>query len=140
MAEYMRKYRATPEGYKRSTFAQWKFNGLKGDYEIIYEKYITFLNCEKCNVLFGDKGKNKKCMDHNHITGEFRYVLCQSCNAKTQSNCAPGRSVGITFVKKKKLWKYRKQTDGITHQKMMKNKQLLLWYKFLYLIRHKFFF
>ena len=134
MPEYMRNYRATPKGKKQDRISQWKFQGLIGDYDKIYDKYLNTDKCEKCDITLEGRGNNKKCMDHNHITGEFRFILCSRCNMKSQTTKVPGRSVGITFVKKKKLWKYRKMSNGITHQKMFKNKQVLLWYKFIYLL------
>lgn len=35
-------------------------------------------NCELCGVLF--LNKKEKIADHNHITGDFRFVLCNTCN------------------------------------------------------------
>ena len=126
------EWRKTPKGKKSTIISQWKFRGLIGDYHKIYDKYLNTHKCEKCDITLEGRGNNKKCMDHNHTSGEFRFVLCQSCNMKTQTK--KQGSVGITFVKKKNLWKYRKQSDGITHQKTLKNKQVLLWYKFIYLL------
>lgn len=44
-------------------------------------------NCEICGVEF-DK-ENVKCMDHNHWTGELRYVACSSCNILIRVDPAP---------------------------------------------------
>ena len=136
--EYMRKYRNTPEGYKRSQIANWKHQGLKGDYDFIFQKYMNTSHCEKCDVLLGKKGATRKCMDHDHSTGQFRMICCQICNTKEldrkkASNNTTGHK-GITYDKKKKLWKYRKQINGKTFQKMSKCKITLLTYKFCYLL------
>ena len=131
-------WRQTPNGMKSGTLSSWRKGKLldsdNDNYEKIYERYLIATNCELCGVFLEGRGNQKKCMDHNHITELFRNVVCHNCNMKTQTNINIGRSVGITFVKKKQLWCYRKQTDGISHKKMNKNKQNLLWYKFVYLI------
>ena len=46
--------------------------------------YINTTNCEECNIelIEGRYGNNKKCLDHCHKTGEFRNVLCQTCNVR----------------------------------------------------------
>lgn len=36
-------------------------------------------NCEVCNVRFSDT--IRKCIDHDHSSGEFRYILCNRCNS-----------------------------------------------------------
>jgi hypothetical protein len=135
--EYMKKWGKTPKGLKSRTISGWKSYGLVGDYEEIYNRYLNTDNCELCGVLFQGRGNDKKCMDHNHITGEFRNICCHKCNMNKQSKQKnnPNCSVGISFVKKKQLWKYRKMTDGITYQKMNKNLQHLLWHKFVYLLK-----
>ena len=67
--------------------ANWKRRGLiETDYytyDSLYEIYLTHTNCELCNVeLTVDKKRTKttKCMDHDHSTGIFRFILCQCCN------------------------------------------------------------
>jgi hypothetical protein len=141
--EYMRKYRSTPEGKKRCVFADWKFHGLKGDYDSIYDRYIKTEYCDKCNVFLEGKGGNKKCMDHDHSSGDFRMVCCSRCNMK-QFDKSKGKNntsghKGIVFNKKKKLYQYRKQINGKTYSKRCKCKITLLSYKFCYLllINHK---
>ncbi len=67
-----------PNRLKSSRINNWKRRGIIGDLHFLYDKYINTNNCEKCNLLFIDT-KNK-CLDHNHITGEFRFVLCRNCN------------------------------------------------------------
>ena len=63
----------------------WKRRGLVSDnYMIIYDKWKNTKNCENCNVelTVGNKGSTKKCLDHSHITGEFRNILCNTCNVR----------------------------------------------------------
>ena len=84
-----------PWKYKRNqVICRWRRKGLKlkeGEtYFDIFDKWESVTNCEKCNVeLFNGKKtiSTKKTMDHCHITGKFRNVLCSGCNLKRkQSN------------------------------------------------------
>ena len=67
---------------KNNTKSQWKKRGLIGDYDEIYLRYDGTKVCDNCNVVLEGCCKNQKCMDHDHITGEFRNILCKSCNIK----------------------------------------------------------
>ena len=66
-----------------NTIFNWKRRGLielEGvySYESLYEYYISINECEVCNKKF--KNNRDRSMDHSHITGLFRWVLCRSCN------------------------------------------------------------
>ena len=81
--EKVNEYRNSPGGKKSRKISHWKANGLiSDDYEKIYEIWLNCKNCEECGIelISGQFGSNKKCMDHSHITGEFRNVLCNKCN------------------------------------------------------------
>ena len=81
----MYDYNRTPSGKKSMKISDWKFHGLIGDYDEIYDRYINCNNCEECNCEFsiiGDGVGRFKCMDHDHITGLFRNVLCNTCNLR----------------------------------------------------------
>ena len=80
--EWQKKWNKTEKGRKIQRFADWKRNGLIGDYEEIYLTYIETSVCDECNIILEGLSKQKKCMDHCHITGEFRNILCNSCNIK----------------------------------------------------------
>ena len=72
---------------KNSTISQWKNKlGLISDnYDEIYERYFNSTNCEECDCeysIHGDGVGRFKVMDHSHITGLFRNVLCQTCNVR----------------------------------------------------------
>ena len=73
-----------PKGIKKSRIADWKYKGLKAkDYNVIYNRYINTFNCDLCYIELytgKDRRTNSRCMDHNHITGEFRAVVCCKCN------------------------------------------------------------
>ena len=60
--------------YKPHELARRKF-------KLTEEEYTTLINrsqglCEVCNNPMGDK----RCIDHDHKTGEIRGVLCNKCN------------------------------------------------------------
>lgn len=63
----------------------WKQRGLNMEkFEEIYERYLTTTHCDFCEVELTDgkiRTKTTKCMDHSHITGEFRNILCCACNS-----------------------------------------------------------
>lgn len=85
--EKNRKWRVDNEekSLKSRKKGSWKRRGLNMEhFEEIYEIYMITTHCDFCEVeLTEDKiiTKTSKCMDHSHITGEFRNVLCHSCNS-----------------------------------------------------------
>jgi len=79
-------YYQTDRGKKLHRISNWKSSGLIcDDYDALYEKVINTTHCEECNVLLTidkDTTATTRCMDHDHVTGLFRNVLCLSCNVK----------------------------------------------------------
>jgi len=79
----LKKYAQTEKGKKSYRINRWKFNGVKSDnFDELYEYYINCWECENCGVelVEGNYGNNKRCLDHCHITGKFRNVICHYCN------------------------------------------------------------
>ena len=82
---YDKEHRKTEAGKKSQRISRWRNRGvINDDFNSLYEYYINCKNCEECNVelIEGNFGSNKKCLDHNHETGLFRNVVCCACNTK----------------------------------------------------------
>ena len=89
-AEYDRQHNQTPEGKKSHRINDWKQRGVKlpddyPDWSLFYdEEYMKTTKCEECGVRLteGKRTPTTKCLDHSHITGEFRNILCHACNTR----------------------------------------------------------
>ena len=84
--EKIKSYYKNPDNLKNKRIYRWKKWGIISDnFDELYEKYINTEFCELCSVeLTEDKNNSKttRCLDHDHKTGEFRNILCHSCNVK----------------------------------------------------------
>ena len=82
-----KEYYQTEAGIKRHRIAHWKsYEGMSFvdyDWDEIYITYVSTDFCNYCDVelVEGQFGSNKKCLDHNHKTGEIRGILCNTCNS-----------------------------------------------------------
>ena len=78
-----KKYKDDEEKYKKVMQWSWKRSGIIID-ENTFDYYDSINNCELCNVEFCERGgksrTNKKCLDHDHLTGHIRCVICYKCN------------------------------------------------------------
>jgi len=47
-----------------------------------YDRYEATTNCDLCNVelVGGHKSKCRKTIDHDHLSGYVRNILCNTCN------------------------------------------------------------
>ena len=77
--------------YKKNRYAtnsKYRFkiinNGLKCNHNITPEEYILIYNAQegKCAICGKSQSilKSALCIDHDHITGKFRGLLCTKCN------------------------------------------------------------
>ena len=127
---------------QKRIFKDWKYQGLIGDYEEIYERYINTTNCELCNAILEGKGGNKKCMEHNHQNGQFRNIVCHSCNIKKsdrkKSKINTSGYKNIEYCKRKNLWVYAKKVNGKRIRICRKDKIDLLCIKFAGLLLYKY--
>jgi len=75
---------------KSMRISKWKQQGiLCYDYNLLYKLYSECEKCEYCNIELKGKGRQKKCLDHDHnITDKFnvRGVLCNVCNIRDVLN------------------------------------------------------
>jgi hypothetical protein len=81
--KYMEEFRQSEIGKKANKISSWKKSGVINDnFDELYNIWKTATNCADCDVelIEGNKGCNRKCLDHDHTTGLFRDVVCHSCN------------------------------------------------------------
>ena len=78
-----KKYGQTEKGIKKRRIDCWKHSGIiSDDFDKLYERYMDTKICDNCKIILicGNRASNRKCLDHDHITGEFRNILCNTCN------------------------------------------------------------
>ena len=78
-SEYMKDYNKS----ETAKIQYWKRMGVKcDDFNALHQKYINTHNCERCGceITLGSGIKGKKHLDHDHMTGEFRNIVCGTCN------------------------------------------------------------
>ena len=84
--EKAKAYREDPDGIKSKRISHWKGRGvICDDWDVLYERYLNTEFCEDCKCKLTEDRYNTKttrCLDHDHNTGLFRNVVCNSCNIK----------------------------------------------------------
>ena len=80
--EKVKEYQKTsPIHYKNRTIKNWKYKGIiDSDYDLLFQVYNKETHCWICGIEF-DKRINRH-LDHDHDTGEPRYICCRGCNNK----------------------------------------------------------
>ena len=115
----------------------WTNRGLNmDDFDNIYDRYINTECCDLCKCSFENA---KKCMDHNHITGEFRNVVCQKCNGSMLDRALNKNNISghknLYYHNRDKVWIYKKRFNGKRYEKPFKNKIDAICYKYIMLLK-----
>ena len=131
--EQKKEYDQSENGKMVNKISNWKQQGLicdtPEDYLTIYYHWLCSTNCEKCNIQFTEGNtKYRKCMDHCHSTGQYRNILCNSCNVNNKLNNTSG-TPNITWHSGSNCWTYQRMFDGKRHNKYFKTKEEAIAYK-----------
>ena len=100
---------------------------ISNDYNAIYNRWKNSTHCENCGHNYSYW---YKCMDHCHLTGVFRNILCHSCNANDRVDNTSG-SPNIYWCKVTKRWRYDKTIMGNRILKYFKTKSEAIIFKWL---------
>jgi len=129
------------EKYKKSKkISEWKRRGLIcQNYDQVYQLYLDSTQCDTCGCKYTNK--NVKCMDHCHIKGAFRAIVCNICNAnmldqKRRKTNTTGHK-NIAYHKCTNRYVYEKRYYSKRIQKQFKTKVDALCFKYIMLLRLK---
>ena len=94
---------------KHSKRKDWKKRGMifVDDYhfDYVYNEYIYATHCDLCNKLFPNT--RDRHLDHNHITGEPRNIVCCKCNRRKKDNKKIPTNTGYDYIHKRKDKNYK---------------------------------
>tara|TARA_R110002050_G_scaffold1443_2_gene10386 strand:- start:86 stop:448 length:363 start_codon:yes stop_codon:yes gene_type:complete len=78
------KWVLTPNGKKLEKINSWKYRKIKDqDFSSLYDLYLNETHCWICGKEFiPNTMQHSKCLDHDHETGEPRFICCGYCNLK----------------------------------------------------------
>ena len=113
-----------PNGHKSRRKNDWKRRGIifNNNFDEWYARYINSNECEKCNEPY--KNFRDRCMDHDHATGEPRYILCRDCNRKTGKIINKNNTSREQYICKCKDKKYKL---GFVYKfKIRRNKEVVI--------------
>ena len=111
---------------KSDTIYNWKRRGLICDnIDEIYDRYTNATNCELCNRQFAIR----RYMDHNHQTGAFRNIVCNSCNMSDTDIIKKTKSGHQYISIFRNGFHFQKTILGIRYHKYFKTLQEAVDYK-----------
>lgn len=66
----------------RKNHREWTLRSLYGISESEFQALLAAQagKCALCSVVFTEVGRRNLCVDHDHVTGEVRGLLCRLCN------------------------------------------------------------
>ena len=139
--KYYKDYRASEKGKKSAKIGKWKFRGLKetykGQYNIIYNKYINTKYCDLCHKQF--KNSQDRHMEHSHITGEFRHICCNMCNINMPDlKMSSANKTGYRHISEDKRdgsWAFQRSYMGKKYRRVFKSKIDCLRFKFYMILK-----
>jgi hypothetical protein len=79
IAKQKKEYNQTEKGKKIHRISIWKNAGIiDEDLSAVYDYLIEQTHCMICPKKYNNL--SDKCLDHDHQTGEIRYICCRNCN------------------------------------------------------------
>ena len=77
----MNAYYKTDKGRKVAQEKSWRDHGINGMTVELYEVMVAEQHgtCAICDATVNQNG-TRLCVDHDHLTGETRGLLCHNCN------------------------------------------------------------
>ena len=79
--DYWKEYRQSDRGKQVMRINNWKQIGVKdADFTSLYNTYIKETHCWICGCEYSRP--RQRHLDHDHKTGEVRYICCMTCNIK----------------------------------------------------------
>ena len=89
------------------------------DLSAVYDYLIKETNCMICFKEYKDS--QDRCLDHDHETGEIRYICCQNCNGHFLKEKNPvftkpnitntSGHLNITYDKGRDKWEFSKMIN-----------------------------
>ncbi len=112
--------------HKKDTKSKWRNTYdpplicTDGEFEVIYDRYIYSSQCELCEFVY--ERTTQRQMDHCHITGKFRNVICPKCNGRKKDKPITG------IIDEKYISKYfRKAKDRYEYSfELKRNKKIVI--------------
>jgi hypothetical protein len=115
--EQRKIYDQSPVGKKSNRISNWKQNGIiDEDLHAVYDYILDETHCMVCFKPYKDS--QDRCLDHDHDTGEIRYICCNTCNShflreggyiqtKVNKTNTSGH-LNITYDKERDKWAFSK--------------------------------